>query len=87
MRITAVESTTLATVGYDESRKLLQLEFRSRVIYQYFGVPAAAHQALLSAPSKGACFNQIIRGRFPYCLVTRWNTDTPDAEMPAVCRR
>jgi hypothetical protein len=29
MRVARVESTTLATVGYDETRKLLQLEFRS----------------------------------------------------------
>jgi hypothetical protein len=32
MRVTAVESATLATVGYDEARELLQLEFRSRAI-------------------------------------------------------
>ncbi len=65
---TAVESTTLATVAYDEHRHLLRLEFRSRAIYQYSGVPAAVHEALLRAPSKGSYFNQFIRGRFPYCL-------------------
>ena len=70
MPVTAVESTTLATVAYDEARNLLQLEFRSRAIYQYFGVPAAVHQALLGAPSKGSYFNQFIRGRFPYSLAS-----------------
>ena len=34
MLIYAVESTTLATVAYDEALELLQLEFRSRAIYQ-----------------------------------------------------
>ena len=53
MNVTAVESTTLAMVAYDDARELLQLEFRSRAIYQYFGVPAAVHTALLRAPSKG----------------------------------
>jgi KTSC domain len=70
MHVTAVESTTLATVAYDEARGLLQLEFRSRAIYQYFGVAAAVHEALLSAPSKGSYFNRFIRGRFPYSLAS-----------------
>ena len=66
MNTTAVESTTLATVAYDDARELLQLEFRSRVIYRYFGVPAAVHEALLRAPSKGGYFNRFIRGYFAY---------------------
>src|ERR1039457_1469150 len=60
MNVTAVESTTLAMVAYDDARELLQLEFRSRAIYQYFGVPAAVHTALLRAPSKGSYFNRIM---------------------------
>ena len=40
MNVTAVESTTLATVAYDEARELLRLEFRSQAIYQCVGVPA-----------------------------------------------
>ena len=70
MHVTAVESTMLATVAYDRARELLQLEFRSRAIYQYFGVAAAVHEALLGAPSKGSYFNRFIRGRFPYSLAS-----------------
>jgi hypothetical protein len=70
MRINAVESTTLATIAYDEALELLQLEFRSQAIYQYFGVPVAVHGALLDAPSKGRYFNQVIRGSFRYCRVS-----------------
>jgi hypothetical protein len=40
MNVTAVESSTLATIAYDTTRELLQLEFNSRALYQYFGVPA-----------------------------------------------
>ena len=87
MHVTAVESTTLATVSYDDGRELLQLEFCSQSIYQYFGVPALVHEALLGAPSKGSYFNQTIRGRFPYRLVTHFNPDAPDVEIPArYCR-
>jgi hypothetical protein len=70
MNSTAVESTTLARVAYDDVRELLRLEFRSRAIYQYSGVSPAVHQALLQAPSMGSYFNRVIRGRFPYALVS-----------------
>ena len=70
MRVVAVESSTLAAVGYEAGRKLLEVEFCSRAVYHYFGVPAAVHQSLLSASSKGTFFNRSIRGRFPYRRVT-----------------
>ena len=66
MLVAAVESTTLATVAYDEARMLLQLEFRSGAVYQHLDVPAAVHSALLGSPSKGSYFNQAIRGYYPY---------------------
>lgn len=68
MQPATVESTTLATVAYDARSQLLQLEFRNRAVYQYFGVPAEVHEALLRAPSKGKYFNRAIRGQFPYAL-------------------
>ena len=58
MQTTNVESTLLAAVAYDTRRKLLQLELRNQVIYQYFGVPVAVYEDLLRAPSKGQYFNQ-----------------------------
>jgi hypothetical protein len=63
-----VESATLRAVAYDEGRGILQVEFRTRAIYHYFGVPAAVYETLLGAPSKGSYFNWAIRGRFPYAL-------------------
>jgi hypothetical protein len=80
MQVVTVESTALVTVGYDETRELLQVEFGGRVIYHYFGVPAAVHRGLLAAPSKGCYFNQAIRGRFPFCLIAELRADAPDAE-------
>ncbi len=86
MNGTAVESTTLATIAYDEARRVLQLEFRSRTIYQYLGVPAIVHQALLIAPSKGSYFNQAIRGRFAYKRLSQCGAEKPEA-VPAACVR
>ena len=69
MTITAVDSTSLRTVGYDAERQLLQVEFHNRSIYQYFEVPATVYQELMQAPSKGAYFNKSIRPRFDFALV------------------
>lgn len=80
MRVATVESTALTTIGYDEARELLQVEFRGRAIYHYFGVPAAVHQRLLGAPSKGSYFNQAIGGRFPFCLICKSQADEPDPQ-------
>lgn len=87
MNVTAVESTTLATVAYDEAQELLRLEFRSQAIYQYWGVPALVHQALLSSPSKGSYFNQAIRGRFAYQRVSQCGAEKAEAVVPAECGR
>lgn len=69
MDVTAVESAALAAIAYDESTGRLRLEFRSRAVYDYFGVPVEVHRALLRAPSIGACFNKVIRGCYPYSRV------------------
>lgn len=75
MIVIAVESTTLKAIAYDESVAVLRLEFRSRAVYDYFGVPATVDEALLLAPSIGACFNEIVRGCYPYCRVTAIGSD------------
>jgi hypothetical protein len=71
VRVTTVESTTLAVVAYDEARGLLRLEFRSRAVYLYFDVPDKVHEGLLRAPSRGRYFNAEIRGRFHYARVAK----------------
>jgi hypothetical protein len=66
VNITAVESSTLSAVAYDEDRGILQLEFRSRAIYLYYDVPSAVHEGLIGAASKGRYFNGAIRGQYRY---------------------
>jgi hypothetical protein len=87
MNVTAVESSTLATIAYDEIHEWLQLEFRSRALYQYFRVPATVHEGLLSAPSKGSYFNQEIRGKFPYSRVYDSQAKASDQKIPVGSRR
>jgi hypothetical protein len=68
MNETRVESTVLRALGYDGGRGILQVEFCTRAIYHYYGVPAAVYDALLGASSKGSYFNRVIGGHFPYAL-------------------
>ena len=77
MIVTAVESTTLRAITYDESLAVLRLEFRSGAVYEYFGVPSGVHDVLLRAPSMGACFNEVVRGCFPYCRVPPLDSECP----------
>ena len=73
MNIKSVESATLMAIGYDDTREILQLEFRSHAVYRYFGVPGSVYEALVAAPSKGRYFNGAIRGRFPHSLASKTN--------------
>ena len=61
-----VQSTTLASAGHDAGSAALELQFRNGAVYQYLSVPRAVFHSLLRAPSKGAFFNQNIRGRYLY---------------------
>ena len=53
------------TIAYDRNRELLQMEFNSRTLYQYFGVPATVYEGLLQAPSKGSYFQSGHSGKIP----------------------
>jgi hypothetical protein len=44
LRVTTVESTSLATVSYEEAQKLLQLEFCNRVVYLTSAFPLQCTQ-------------------------------------------
>lgn len=60
----SVSSSSLRSVGYDESINLLEIEFCSNRIYQYSNVPVHIYCDLMRATSKGKYFHAHIRGRF-----------------------
>jgi hypothetical protein len=51
-----VSSSNISSVGYDERSHTLEVEFHSRAVYQYYGVPAAVFHGLLTASSVGSYF-------------------------------
>jgi hypothetical protein len=60
----AVDSTTLAWVGYSPDHGVLELGFRTGKVYAYFEVPLQTYRELLLADSKGRYFNRHIRNHF-----------------------
>jgi len=56
-----VQSSNLASVGYDISTNVLEIEFLNGGVYQYYGVPAQVHEGLMNAGSKGSYFYHNIK--------------------------
>lgn len=63
---TPVTSASLASVGYDEQQRVLEIEFRNGGIYRYSGVTKEFFAQFMSANSKGRFFALKIRGKFPF---------------------
>ncbi len=67
-RIT-VESSNIASIGYDEDSRTLEIQFHSGAVYQYFDIPIAVYDDLMVAPSKGQYLAQQIKGQYRYVKV------------------
>lgn len=66
MKRERVESSIIRSVGYDEQKETLEVEFNSGSIYDYDKVPRQEYEEMMSAPSHGAYFNTHIRDAYPY---------------------
>jgi len=65
MKRQPLQSSVLASAGYDPDTAVLELEFTSGDRYRYFAVPPSVFRALLDADSPGAYFNTHIGDRYP----------------------
>ncbi len=61
-----VESSNIASIGYDESIETLEVEFNHGGIYQYQNVGQNIYEAFMDAPSKGKFFNAYVKDVFSY---------------------
>lgn len=57
----SVESSNLASIGYDAENEILEIEFNHGGIYQYFDVPENVYEELMSASSHGQYFDRNIK--------------------------
>ncbi len=60
-----MDSSAIASAGYDPDTALLELEFTSGKVYQYFAVPRGVYRALREADSAGRFFRDHIRDVYP----------------------
>ena len=60
-----VISSAIAAVGYDAAARRMKIRFTSGNVYDFCGVPEHVHAGLMSAPSKGAYYNDYIKDRYP----------------------
>jgi phosphoribosylpyrophosphate synthetase len=58
-----IDSSVIASMGYAAARRILEIEFHSGDIYDYFDVPEQEYVAFRSAESKGTYLNQIFKPR------------------------
>lgn len=61
MKRQSVESSNLASVGYDVENEILEIEFNKGGVYQYFDVPENVYEELMSASSHGQYFDRNIK--------------------------
>ena len=61
-----VISREIEWIGYDEDKKMLQVEFIAGPVYQYHEVPKFVYEHFLSAPSHGQFFESQIKGKYAY---------------------
>jgi hypothetical protein len=59
-----VKSRILRSVGYDESTKILEIEFSSGFVYQYSGVPPKVYADLMRSEEIGKYYSEKVRPRF-----------------------
>jgi len=60
----SVKSRILRSVGYDGSKKILEIEFSSGYVYQYSGVPQKIYTDLMHSDEIGKFFSEKIRPKF-----------------------
>jgi hypothetical protein len=59
-----VKSRILRSVGYDETKKILEIEFSSGFVYQYSGVPQKTYTAMMHSDEMGKFFSEKVRPKF-----------------------
>jgi hypothetical protein len=79
MKRLPVESSSLASVGYDANSRSLEVQFVHGAIYVYSDVPLEVFEGLMAAESKGRYLNSNIRDvyqdfKVPKRMMSRWNS-------------
>jgi hypothetical protein len=63
---TPVDSSSVASVGYDPAACVLEVEFHGGGVYRYLDVPPQVHAELMAAKSIGRFVNLRVKPGFRY---------------------
>ena len=66
-----VDSSMIASVGYDADARILEVEFNTGKLFQYFDVPPEEYARLMDAGSKGQYMHGNIIDMYRYSQVPR----------------
>ncbi|MCU0440175.1 MAG: KTSC domain-containing protein [Raineya sp.] len=61
-----IESSMIASVGYQKNEQILEVTFQNQTVYEYYKVPQDVYELFLVASSKGQFMNQHIIGIYEY---------------------
>jgi hypothetical protein len=64
MQRNPVTSSNIKSIGHDPQNRTLHVEFNSGKVYEYGGVSAGEHAALVNADSVGKHFNEHIKAHY-----------------------
>lgn len=53
-------SSNVASIGYNKTKEILEVEFKGNKVYQYYGVTLEEYNDLMSSESKGKYLNSHI---------------------------
>ena len=67
----AVDSSMLASVGYDPLTQTLEMEFKDGAVWQYLNVPELEYTRLIGSSSLGSYARDLIIGQYPEVRVSR----------------
>lgn len=75
MERSPLPSSSVASAGYDDATRVLEIEFKSGRIYQFDEVPRGVFDWLLRTPNKGSYVARMINGKYRHRDVTDAGAD------------
>jgi hypothetical protein len=61
-----VNSSDIASIGYDDASETLEIEFKATGVYRYFSVPKNVYDEFARTPSPGKFFLQHIKAKYAW---------------------
>ncbi|UGY07464.1 KTSC domain-containing protein [Bradyrhizobium quebecense] len=69
MRRDPVTSSNIAEVGYDPNSRILEVQFKTGAVYQYFDISQQVYDELMRASSIGGYVNSNVKGHYRYARI------------------